>query len=205
MDKEKNIYWTLFWSMLQISTFTFGGGFVIIGMMRKKFSDELHYVTDDEVLDMTAIAQSSPGALAVTSAIIFGYRIKGIKGACISALATVIPPIVIISVISLCYEAFSTNYYIQIALQVMRAGVAAIILDVVVDLAKDVFKTKNMINIVLMFGAFIATCFFNVGAITIIIFFIVIFIPLHPYTFFILFLYLMRLYASYKNKWHKKL
>ena len=119
MDKEKNIYWTLFWSMLQISTFTFGGGFVIIGMMRKKFCDELHYVTDDEVLDMTAIAQSSPGALAVNSAIIFGYRIKGIKGACISALATVIPPIVIISVISLCYEAFSTNYYIQIALQVM--------------------------------------------------------------------------------------
>ncbi|MCI6705062.1 MAG: chromate transporter [Erysipelotrichaceae bacterium] len=105
--------------MLQISTFTFGGGFVIIGMMRKKFCDELHYVTDDEVLDMTAIAQSSPGALAVNSAIIFCYRIKGIKGACISALATVIPPIVIISVISFCYEAFSTNYYIQIALQVM--------------------------------------------------------------------------------------
>ena len=77
--------------MLQISTFTFGGGFVIIVMMRKKFCDELHYVT--EVLDMTAIAQSSPGALAVNSAIIFGYCIKGIKGACISALATVIPPI----------------------------------------------------------------------------------------------------------------
>ena len=159
--------------MLQISVFTFGGGFVIIGMMRKTFCDELHYVTDDEVLDMTAIAQSSPGALAVNSAIIFGYRIKGLKGACISALATVIPPIVIISVISLCYEAFSTNYYIQIALQVMRAGVDAVILDVVVDLAKDVFKTKNMINIILMFAAFIATCFFKVGAITIIIFFIV--------------------------------
>ena len=173
MNKEKNIYWTLFLSMLQISVFTFGGGFVIIGMMRKTFCDELHYVTDDEVLDMTAIAQSSPGALAVNSAIIFGYRIKGLKGACISALATVIPPIVIISVISLCYEAFSTNYYIQIALQVMRAGVDAVILDVVVDLAKDVFKTKNMINIILMFAAFIATCFFKVGAITIIIFFIV--------------------------------
>lgn len=79
--------------MLQISTFTFGGGFVIIVMMRKKFCDELHYVT--EVLDMTAIAQSSPGALAVNSAIIFCYRIKGIKGACISALATVIPPLLL--------------------------------------------------------------------------------------------------------------
>jgi chromate transporter len=71
---------TLFFSMITISTFTFGGGFVIISMMRKKFCDELHWVTDDEVLDMTAIAQSAPGPLGVNSAVIFGYRIKGIPG-----------------------------------------------------------------------------------------------------------------------------
>lgn len=170
--KEENIYLTLFLTMLQISTFTFGGGFVIIGMMRKKFCDELHWVSDEEVLDMTAIAQSSPGALAVNSAIIFGYRIKGFKGAVISAIATVIPPLVIISLISLCYDAFSTNTYVQIALQVMRAGVAAIILDVVVDLAQDILKTKNIFNVILMIGAFVASCFFNVSAITLILCFI---------------------------------
>ena len=72
---EKKIsYGKLFIEMLKISTFTFGGGFVIIGMMQKKFCDELHWVSDEEVLDMTAIAQSAPGALAVNSAIIFGYR-----------------------------------------------------------------------------------------------------------------------------------
>jgi len=119
----------LFWSMLIISAFTFGGGFVIIGMMRKKFCDELHWVSDEEVLDMTAIAQSAPGALAVNSAVIFGYRIKGFKGALISAIATVIPPIVIISIITMIYDSFSANLYVQTALRVMRAGVGAVITD----------------------------------------------------------------------------
>ena len=97
---EKKIsYGKLFIEMLKISTFTFGGGFVIIGMMQKKFCDELQWVSDEEVLDMTAIAQSAPGALAVNSAIIFGYKMGGIKGVLVSTLATILPPIVIISII----------------------------------------------------------------------------------------------------------
>ena len=163
----------LFFSMMAISAFTFGGGFVIIGMMRKKFCDELHWITDDEVLDMTAIAQSSPGALAVNSAIIFGYRIAGLKGALLSTLATVIPPIVIISIVCMIYDAFSTNLIVQTALRVMRAGVAAIIVDVVIDLAENVFKSGNILNILLMFAAFIASWIFKVSAVTIVLIFIV--------------------------------
>ncbi len=162
----------LFFSMMTISAFTFGGGFVIIGMMRKKFCDELHWVTDDEVLDMTAIAQSAPGALAVNSAIIFGYRIAGITGALLSTLATIIPPIVIISIVCMIYDAFSTNVIVQTALQVMRAGVAAIICDVVIDLAKNIIDSGNVLNIILMVLAFIASWFFKVSAISIILVFI---------------------------------
>lgn len=169
---DKKIYWQLFFNMLIISAFTFGGGFVIISMMRKKFCDELHWVSDEEVLDMTAIAQSAPGPLAVNSAVIFGYRIKGIKGAMISALGTIIPPIVIISCIALIYNAFSTNAIVQIALQVMRAGVAAVIVDVVIDLAKGVIEKKDILNILLMIVAFIASWFYKVSAITIILLFI---------------------------------
>ena len=170
--KTSQVYLKLFISMLTISAFTFGGGFVIIGMMRKKFCDELGWITDEEALDMTAIAQSAPGALAVNSAIIFGYRIKGLSGAIVSAIATIIPPITIISVIALFYDAFSTNPIVKIALQVMRAGVAAVIVDVVIDLASDILKTKNMLNIILMIGAFIASWFFGVSAISIILIFI---------------------------------
>ena len=158
--------------MLKISTFTFGGGFVIIGMMQKKFCDELHWVSDEEVLDMTAIAQSAPGALAVNSAIIFGYRMGGIQGVLVSTLATILPPIVIISIICNIYDAFSTNKIIQIALQVMRAGVAAVIMDVVLDLGGKVFETKDWINVCLMIAAFVVSWIFKVSSITLILLFL---------------------------------
>jgi chromate transporter len=141
-------------------------------MMRKKFCDELHLVSEDEILDMTAIAQSAPGALAVNSAIIFGYRLAGFTGALVSVLGTVIPPIVIISIIRMIYDAFSTNHIVQIALQVMRAGVAAIIVDAVIDLGGKVIASKDLINISLMLIAFVASWFFKVSAITIILIFI---------------------------------
>lgn len=173
MEKKKYSMVTLFFSMLTISAFTFGGGFVIISMMRKRFCDELHWVTDEEVLEMTAIAQSAPGALAVNSAVIFGYRMAGIKGALLSVLATIIPPIVIISIVVLIYNAFASNALIQTALRVMRAGVGAIITDVVLDLAENIFKTKNMISVILMAAAFIASWFFGVSSIALILIFIV--------------------------------
>ena len=137
------IFLQMFLTYFQIGLFSFGGGFVIIGMMRKKFCDELHWVTDEEVLDMTAIAQSAPGALAVNSAVIFGYRMAGVPGALISTLGTVIPPITIISIVCLIYDAFSTNVIVQTALRVMRAGVGAIIADVTIDLGMNVFKSGN--------------------------------------------------------------
>lgn len=121
---------------------------------------------------MTAIAQSAPGALAVNSAIIFGYRIAGVKGAMISVLATIIPPLVIISVICMVYDAFSGSQLVKTALQVMRAGVAAVIADVVIDLAGNVVKSKNILNIILMIAAFIANWYFGVSAIAIILLFI---------------------------------
>lgn len=163
------IYWKLFTITLTLSACTFGGGFVIIGMMKQKFVQKLQWLGDDEMLDMTAIAQSSPGALGVNIAIVVGYRIKRFWGAVVSTLGAVIPPLVIISVISVFYNQFKDNSYIAIALQVMRAGVAAVIFDVVIDLAGNIFKTKSALWICLMFAAFVATCFFKVSAIIIIL------------------------------------
>ena len=70
------IYWKLFTITFSLSACTFGGGFVIISMMRKKFVEELHWLEEEEMLDMTAVAQSSPGALGVNIAIVVGYRLK---------------------------------------------------------------------------------------------------------------------------------
>lgn len=74
------ILWTLFLSMLSISAFTFGGGFVIVTLMKRRFVDRLHWLDEQEMLDMTALAQSCPGAIAVNAAILVGWRVLGLPG-----------------------------------------------------------------------------------------------------------------------------
>lgn len=156
-------------STLYISTFTFGGGFVIITFMKKKFVDELHWIDEDEMLDMTAIAQSSPGAIAVNAAILVGWKTAGFIGMIISVIGTIIPPMIILTVISFFYKAFATNTYIALILKGMQAGVAAIILDVVCSLGHSVIKQRNYIHYMIMIIAFIATFMFKVNVIYIIL------------------------------------
>lgn len=166
---ERNVLWTLFTSMLYISAFTFGGGFVIVTFMKKKFVDELHWINEDEMLDMTALAQSAPGAIAVNAAILIGRRAAGFTGMIVSVLGTIIPPITILAVISLFYKAFATNPWVAAVLGGMQAGVAAVICDVVWNLGAKVVKEKSAMSIAIMAGAFIATAFFKVNVIVIIL------------------------------------
>ena len=166
---ERNVLWTLFTSMLYISAFTFGGGFVIVTFMKKKFVDELHWISEDEMLDMTALAQSAPGAIAVNAAILVGRRAAGFTGMIVSVLGTIIPPITILAVISLFYKAFATNPWVAAVLGGMQAGVAAVICDVVWNLGAKVVKEKSAMSIAIMAGAFIATAFFKVNVIIIIL------------------------------------
>ena len=166
---ERNVLWTLFTSMLYISAFTFGGGFVIVTFMKKKFLDELHWINEDEMLDMTALAQSAPGAIAVNAAILVGRRVAGFTGMIVSVLGTIIPPVTILAVISLFYKAFATNPWVAAVLGGMQAGVAAVICDVVWNLGAKVVKEKSAMSIAIMAGAFIATAFFKVNVIVIIL------------------------------------
>lgn len=163
------IYWKLFAITFSLSACTFGGGFVIIGMIRQKFVEKLHWLEEEEMLDMTAIVQSSPGALGVNIAIVVGYRLKKFLGAVVCTLGAILPPLIIISIIWLFYNQFKDNAYIAIASQVMGAGVAAVIFDVVIGLAQNIFKTKSILWIFMMFAAFVATCFFKISAVVIIL------------------------------------
>lgn len=159
----------LFTSMLYISAFTFGGGFVIVTFMKRKFVDELHWIDEKEMLDITALAQSSPGAIAVNAAILVGWNVAGFWGMVVAVLGTVIPPMVILSVVSFFYAAFATNKYVALVLKGMQAGVAAVILDVVCSLGIKVIKTKQWINYLVMVAAFVSTFFFDVNVIYVIL------------------------------------
>ena len=165
----KNPLGKLFLSMLYISAFTFGGGFVIITFMKRKFVDELHWIDDQEMLDLTALAQSSPGAIAVNAAILVGWHVGGFLGMLVAVIGTILPPIIILSVISFFYAVFITNPYVAIVLKGMQAGVAAVILDVVFNLCSGVLKTKSVIHILVLIVAFAATFFFGVNVVYIIL------------------------------------
>lgn len=161
-------YRKLFISTFKLSACTFGGGFVIIPLMRKKFVEELGWIGEDEMLDLTAIAQSSPGAIAVNASILVGYRVAGLGGALLTVLGTVLPPLIIISVISTFYQAFRDNTVVNMAMTGMLCGVAAVICDVVINMIKTVFQKKRVLPVIVMAGSFIAVHFFSVNVIVIV-------------------------------------
>lgn len=170
-DKKNKgiILWKLFISTLYISAFTFGGGFVIVTFMQRKFVDDLHWLEKDEMLDLVALAQSSPGAIAVNAAILVGWRMAGFAGMLAAVFGTILPPMLILTVISFFYDAFAENRYVALVLKGMQAGVAAVILDVVCRLGWDVLKMKKILPIVLMLAAFVATFVFRINVIYIIL------------------------------------
>ena len=147
--EEKKSLWQLFKSTLYLSAFTFGGGYVIISLMKDTFVDKLGWLEKGDMLDMTAIAQSAPGAVAI--------------------LATIIPPLVIISTISVFYKAFIANKFIATFLKGMQAGVAALIFKVVIDMTKDLLKLKSKTLILVMILSFLAGFVFKINIVYIIL------------------------------------
>lgn len=162
-------YWTLFKSTFIISAFTVGGGFVLIPLMKAKFVDEYHWISEKESLDLVAIAQSAPGAVAINAAIIMGYRMGKVKGLLATLIGTVLPPLITLTIVSQFYEAYAANPYVQMVLKGMQCGVAAVILDVVIDLVQKQVQKKLVLPILIMLGSFVASYFFNINIMYIIL------------------------------------
>lgn len=166
---RKRILPKLFLSTLYLSAFTFGGGYVIVTLLKNKFVDQYHWIDEDEMLDLVAIAQSSPGAIAVNGAIVVGFKLAGLPGVLVSVLGAILPPMAILSVVSAFYSAFASNPYVAAMLRGMKAGVGAVIVSVVYDMGKKVVNTKDPVNIALMLLSFLASYFCNVNTVWIIL------------------------------------
>lgn len=169
MKRDKRFYWKLFFSTFTLSAFTFGGGYVIVPLMQKRFVKKLNWIEEDEMLDLVAIGQSAPGPIAVNTSILVGYRMAGILGAFISVMGTVLPPLITITAISYFYIAFRDNRIIQALLKGMQAGVAAVILDVVINMASKIIKNKHVLPICVMALAFIAAALTNINIVIILL------------------------------------
>lgn len=169
MKQKPKTLLRLFAATFQLSAFTFGGGYVIVPLMKKVFVDRLAWLGEQEMLDFTAIAQSTPGAIAVNASILVGYHLFGVPGAAVSLLGTVLPPLLLLSVISLGYAAFIGNQTVRFVLRGMEAGVCAVIIDVVASMAGAILKKRSLYLLALMVGAFMAAAVFQVNVMLVIV------------------------------------
>lgn len=160
--KNYRLFLKLFLSTFYLSAFTFGGGYVIVPLMRKKFVEQLQWIEEDEMLNLISIAQSAPGAMAVNTSILVGYHLAGFLGAFVTILGTILPPLITLSLIALIYTAFKESRVVNAVLKGMSAGVAAVVLDAVIKMGKRIWQEKKIFMQLLMAGAFIAIFFFEV-------------------------------------------
>ncbi|MGI6467107.1 MAG: chromate transporter [Sphaerochaetaceae bacterium] len=167
LSKAK-LFWTLFSTTFTLSAFTFGGGYVIVPLMREAFVEKLRWVDENEMIDLIAIAQSAPGPIAVNTSIHVGYKIARIPGALFTLLGSVLPPLITLTIISYIYYAIRDNKIVQTLFFGMSVGVAVVILDAVIMMAKTVFKQKDFLSPIIMVVAFVTIYFFKVNVVLII-------------------------------------
>lgn len=166
MEKGKLYLWLIYVNLF-ISTFTFGGGYVVVPMIRKYYVEEKELFDEDTLMEMAAIAQSSPGAIAINLTVLAGKEAAGYPGALISGLCGITPPIIILGLIAGWYQEFAQNRTIMAVLAGMQACVTAMIVDLVIDMCQLIFKEKNLLLLGLIPFAFIANSFFGINVVAI--------------------------------------
>ena len=162
MKKRIKLYFWLFDVNLFISTFTFGGGYVVVPMIRKYYVEKKALFSEEELLELAAVAQSSPGAIAVNLSALAGYRTAGLAGIAISSAAAILPPLIIMTLVSKWYILFSENQIVAAVLRGMQAAVAALVVDYIVDMIRALTKQRSILLILLIPSVFLANYFLQI-------------------------------------------
>ncbi len=160
MKKEISLL-EIFLTFLKINTVTFGGGYTIVPVIRDEFIHKKELIDEEEMLNIVTLAQSGPGAMAISCSLLTGYRLRGFKGAMTALVASVLPCLVIITVVFYAYDAFSTNPWVKAALEGMAGVISAALIITVYSMAKQALRTHTYFSAILLIGAFIASYIFN--------------------------------------------
>lgn len=155
--------WTLFLTFLKIGAFTFGGGYSMIALLENEFVIKKKWIKHDEFLDMVAIAESTPGPVAINSATYIGYKIDGISGALASTVAVCIPSFIIIYLISLFFNQFLALKYVGYAFKGIQVCVIYLILSAGISMLKGL--KKNTLNIALLSIVMLVMIVFSLTAV----------------------------------------
>lgn len=131
-----NLYTDLFLTFAKIGSFTLGGGYAMVQTMEKEVVDKKHWLNHEEFMDTLVVAQSTPGLFAIDMASHIGYKLKGVKGGIVGALATAVPSIVAILLIAMFFQTFKDNIYVEKIFMGVRPCVVALILVPCFTMAK---------------------------------------------------------------------
>ena len=167
LKKWKDSLWALFSTFFKIGLFTFGGGYAMIPLIQKEAVETKKWVTDDDVLEIIAIAESTPGPIAINSATFVGYRVRGFWGSFFATLGVIMPSFMIILTIAFVLQEFQSIEAVKYAFWGIRAGVLALVLKAVVTMYKK--SKKNLFSHIVMAAAFVFVAFLNVNVIFVII------------------------------------
>lgn len=162
-DKNNISLWQMFVIFFKIASFTFGGGYTIVPVIKDEFSVKRKLIDEKEMLDIVSIATSGPGPMAINCSILTGYRLFGVKGGVLAAISSALPSLIIITIVSYFYKAFSENYWIKSALVGMGGVIAAILLWTSYGMIKQALSENKGINLAIMIAAFIASFVFNIN------------------------------------------
>ena len=165
--KDWNKLWKLFATFFKIGAFTFGGGYAMIPLIQKEAVEKNGWVSDDDILEIIAIAESTPGPIAINSATFVGYRTCGVLGAMCATLGVVLPSFVIILAISYVLREFQQIKAVQYAFNGIRAGVLALLFKALWGMYKK--SPKGWVSYVVMAGAFLTTAFAGINVLYVII------------------------------------
>ncbi|MBQ3489770.1 MAG: chromate transporter [Clostridia bacterium] len=157
-------YLNLFLTMLKIGLFTFGGGYAMIALLENEFVSQKKWIDKDEFLDMVAIAESTPGPIAINAATYIGYKIFGIVGSLIATAAVCIPSFVIIYAISLFFDAFLSFGLVANAFRGIQICVIYLILSAGKKMLKKMKKTA--FNIMILFAVVLCMVFFSIFSVS---------------------------------------
>ena len=171
----------LFWTFFKIGAFTFGGGYAMIPLIQREVAERRHWMEDSDILDIVAIAESTPGPIAINSATFVGYQVCGTFGAFCATLGVVLPSFLVICAtlgvvlpsflviyaISFVLRQFSHLLVVQYAFNGIRAGVLALLLKALLSMYRQ--SPKGAVAYAVMAGAFVLTAFLDVDAVAVIL------------------------------------
>ena len=160
----------LFLTFFKINAITFGGGYTIVPVIKDIFVSDLELIDEDEMMDIVAISQGGPGAMAISCSVLTGYYLRGPLGAITCLVASSLPCLIILSIISNFYQEFKSNFFINAALEGISGVISAVLFITVARMGISSYKNNPRFSAVMIILVFLVAFFTSINTGLIILF-----------------------------------